>query len=87
MRKLGLLLCGFAILVLVGCYSTETANRIERRDASQAANKERTSIVERIDGEHERYIGKFETEFSDGTRVGCVQSAYGVACVPLKGTI
>jgi hypothetical protein len=87
MRKLAAVLCGFGILFLVGCYSTETADRIERREAGTAANKTRTSIVERIDGEHEAYIGKFETEFSEGTRVGCVTTGYGVSCVPLKGAL
>jgi hypothetical protein len=87
MRKL--ILCGFAALFLVGCYSAEDAAKIERREARNAANKERTNIVERIDGANEAYIGKFEAEFSDGTRVGCIRSGYDehVACVPLKGEL
>ncbi len=84
MRKLALVLCGFGILFLAGCYSAEDSSRIVRRDAGEAADKERPNIKERIDGKHENYLSKFETEFSDGTRVGCVQASYGVSCVTLK---
>jgi hypothetical protein len=44
--------------------------------------------MERIDGPGDAYIYKFETEFSDGTRVGCVtvSSYYNVDCVTLTGS-
>lgn len=85
MRKLAIGI--LAAMFLGGCYSQETAARLARREDSKEANKTRPSITERIDGEHENYIAKFETEFSDGTRVGCVTHGYGVSCVALKGPL
>lgn len=76
-----------AVMFLGGCYSQETAARLERHEESKEANKTRPAIMERIDGEHEAFTAKFETEFSDGTRVGCVTHGYGLSCVALKGSL
>jgi hypothetical protein len=85
MRKLVAVLCGFGILFLVGCADTE---RQDRRNALTAARQARPNLMERIDGPADAYIYKFETEFSDGTRVGCVtvSSYYNVDCVTLTGS-
>jgi hypothetical protein len=84
MRKLGLVLCGFVVLFLVGC--GENA-RQEIRSAAAEAKHSRPNVMERVDGPNDAYITKFEIEFSDGTRVGCVTvSLYSLTCVTLTGS-
>ena len=100
MRQLaiGLIL---AVLFLGGCsevadwaeknppdlYGTQAAQDIE--DAKEdALTAERPNILERLDGPSDsRVVRKFEAEFSDGTRVGCVTLSSGVSCVTLKGAL
>ena len=84
MRKRALVLCGFVILLLAGC-GPSTTQVIRSEEAK--AKVLRPTVMERVDGPGDAFIAKFETEFSDGTRVGCVTvSLYSLACVKLAGS-
>jgi hypothetical protein len=84
MRKLAAVLCGFVILFLVGCGPSPIQ---EIRSAAAEAKQSRPNVMERVDGPKDAHITKFETEFSDGTRVGCVTvSLYSLTCVTLTGS-
>ena len=99
MRKLAIGL-SLAVMFLAGCsdiadwaeahppdlYGTQAAQDIE--DAKEKAiTAKRPNVMERVDGPADSWvIRKFETEFSDGTRVGCV-AARTISCVKLKGAL
>ena len=98
MRQLAMGLC-LAVLFLGGCewvsenvphpdyYGTQAAQDIED-EKEDALTAERPNILERIDGPADsRVVRKFEAEFSDGTRVGCVAISNGLSCVTLKGAL
>ena len=76
------------VLFLSGCESEIQIQTTRRAaiEAAKEANRSHPNIMERIDGPKDPYYTwKYETEFNDGTQIGCVVSKSGLFCVKLGG--